>query len=134
MHIYVLTGCVIQQMNQRIGQGFSEKEVLKIFCDVCEAVSRLHHCQTPIIHRDLKVKLNINMYCDLQNQLLCSNCMLYYMEMMNVTFALFVCKQVENILMEDNGTYVLCDFGSATAKNLNPKVHGVQQVEDELKR
>lgn len=30
-------------------------EVLRIFCDVCEAVSRLHHCQTPVIHRDLKV-------------------------------------------------------------------------------
>ena len=42
--------------------------------------------------------------------------------------------QIENILMEDDGTYVLCDFGSATAKNLNPKTHGVQQIEDELKR
>lgn len=42
-------------MNEKITSGFSEKEVLKIFCDVCEAVARLHHCQTPIIHRDLKV-------------------------------------------------------------------------------
>jgi len=42
-------------MNERVGVGFSEQEVLRIFCDVCEAVSRLHHCQTPIIHRDLKV-------------------------------------------------------------------------------
>lgn len=42
-------------MNDRIGVGFSEREVLQIFCDICEAVSRLHHCQTPIIHRDLKV-------------------------------------------------------------------------------
>lgn len=42
-------------MNEKINSGFSEKEVLKIFCDVCEAVARLHHCQTPIIHRDLKV-------------------------------------------------------------------------------
>lgn len=44
-------------MNDRLSLGFSEKEVLKIFCDTCEAVSRLHHCQTPIIHRDLKVCL-----------------------------------------------------------------------------
>lgn len=36
--------------------------------------------------------------------------------------------------MEDSGAYVLCDFGSATAKQLNPQTHGVQQVEDELKR
>lgn len=39
----------------RLQTGFTEKEVLHIFCDICEAVSRLHHCQTPIIHRDLKV-------------------------------------------------------------------------------
>lgn len=39
----------------RLQTGFTEAEVLQIFCDVCEAVSRLHHCQTPIIHRDLKV-------------------------------------------------------------------------------
>ena len=30
-------------------------QVISIFCDTCEAVARLHHCQTPIIHRDLKV-------------------------------------------------------------------------------
>ena len=48
-------GSVIQMMNERLHSGFSEHEILKIFCDVCEAVSRLHHCQTPIIHRDLKV-------------------------------------------------------------------------------
>ncbi|KAK7113192.1 AP2-associated protein kinase 1-like [Littorina saxatilis] len=49
-------GSVIQLMNDRLTTGFSEKEVLKVFCDVCEAVSRLHHCQTPILHRDLKVE------------------------------------------------------------------------------
>ena len=49
------SGSVIQLMNDRLSTGFSENEVLKIFCDVCEAVSRLHHCQTPILHRDLKV-------------------------------------------------------------------------------
>lgn len=46
---------VLQMMNQRMQTGFTEKEVLDIFCDVCHAVSRLHHCQTPVIHRDLKV-------------------------------------------------------------------------------
>lgn len=53
--IFYFEDNVIQQMNEKINSGFSEKEVLKIFCDVCEAVARLHHCQTPIIHRDLKV-------------------------------------------------------------------------------
>lgn len=46
---------VLQLMNDRLQSGFTEQEVLQVFCDVCEAVSRLHHCQTPIIHRDLKV-------------------------------------------------------------------------------
>lgn len=50
-------GHVVQQMNERLRVGFTEQEVLRIFCDVCEAVSRLHHCQTPIIHRDLKVSI-----------------------------------------------------------------------------
>ena len=46
-------------MNERINVGFTEPEVLRIFCDTCEAVSRLHHCQTPIIHRDLKVCVHL---------------------------------------------------------------------------
>ncbi|CAN7938216.1 unnamed protein product [Ixodes hexagonus] len=91
MHYY--KGHVLQLMNDKLHTGFAEAEVLKIFCDVCEAVSRLHHCQTPIVHRDLKV---------------------------------------ENILISDSGNYVLCDFGSATAKNLNPQAQGVAAVEEEI--
>lgn len=40
----------------RLNVGFSESEVLKVLCDISEGLSRLHHCQTPIIHRDLKVE------------------------------------------------------------------------------
>lgn len=93
MHYY--RGHVLQLMNERLQSGFTEQEVLQIFCDVCEAVSRLHHCQTPIIHRDLKV---------------------------------------ENILLSDTGNYVLCDFGSATAKVINPQTYGVTQAEEEIKK
>lgn len=75
--------------------GFTETEVLQIFCDIAEAVSRLHYCQTPIIHRDLKV---------------------------------------ENILLNDVGNFVLCDFGSATAKILNPQQHGVAALEEEIQK
>uniref|UniRef100_A0A8C5NBL0 non-specific serine/threonine protein kinase n=1 Tax=Gouania willdenowi TaxID=441366 RepID=A0A8C5NBL0_GOUWI len=49
-------GPVVNLMNQRLQTGFSEAEVLQIFCDTCEAVARLHQCKTPIIHRDLKVE------------------------------------------------------------------------------
>ncbi|XP_076856935.1 BMP-2-inducible protein kinase isoform X2 [Brachyhypopomus gauderio] len=88
-------GQVVKQMNQRLHAGFSEAEVLAIFCDACEAVARLHQCKTPIIHRDLKV---------------------------------------ENILLSDQGNYVLCDFGSATHKLLHPLRDGVTAVEEEIKR
>ncbi|XP_053958409.1 uncharacterized protein LOC128863321 isoform X1 [Anastrepha ludens] len=86
---------MLAMMNARLQVGFTEQEVLTVFCDISEAVSRLHFCQTPIIHRDLKV---------------------------------------ENILQNDAGNFVLCDFGSATAKILNPLQHGVTGVEEEIQK
>ncbi|KAF7665641.1 hypothetical protein LDENG_00136120 [Lucifuga dentata] len=49
-------GQVVNQMNQRLQTGFTEAEVLQIFCDTCDAVACLHQCKTPITHRDLKVE------------------------------------------------------------------------------
>ncbi|XP_072717461.1 BMP-2-inducible protein kinase isoform X2 [Ciconia boyciana] len=92
---YCRAGQVVNQMNQRLQTGFTESEVMRIFCDTCEAVARLHQCKTPIVHRDLKV---------------------------------------ENILLNDSGNYVLCDFGSATNKYLNPQKDGVNVVEEEIKK
>ncbi|XP_044622139.2 BMP-2-inducible protein kinase isoform X1 [Equus asinus] len=92
---YCRAGQVVNQMNKKLQTGFTESEVLQIFCDTCEAVARLHQCKTPIIHRDLKV---------------------------------------ENILLNDSGNYVLCDFGSATNKFLNPQKDGVNVVEEEIKK
>lgn len=46
----------------------------------------------------------------------------------------FFLLQVENILLNDHGSYVLCDFGSATHKVLNPQKDGVTSVEDEIKK
>ncbi|XP_006885354.1 PREDICTED: BMP-2-inducible protein kinase [Elephantulus edwardii] len=92
---YCRAGQVVNEMNKKLQTGFTESEVLQIFCDTCEAVARLHQCKTPIIHRDLKV---------------------------------------ENILLNDNGNYVLCDFGSATNKFHNPQKDGVNIVEEEIKK
>ena len=36
--------------------------------------------------------------------------------------------------MDDRGNYVLCDFGSATIRSVNPQEIGVQQVEDEIQK
>lgn len=41
---------------------------------------------------------------------------------------------MENILLNDQGNYVLCDFGSATHKVLLPHKDGVTAVEDEIKK
>uniref|UniRef100_A0A8D0EY17 Protein kinase domain-containing protein n=1 Tax=Strix occidentalis caurina TaxID=311401 RepID=A0A8D0EY17_STROC len=92
---YCRAGQVVNQMNRRLQTGFTESEVMRIFCDTCEAVARLDQCKTPIVHQDLKV---------------------------------------ENILLNNNGKYVLCDFGSATNKYLKPQKDGVNVVEEEIKK
>ncbi|XP_071536903.1 uncharacterized protein Nak isoform X2 [Panulirus ornatus] len=96
--LLLMTYCrkhLLHLMNDRINSGLTEAEVLKIFCDVCDAVSRLHHVNPPIIHRDLKV---------------------------------------ENILISSEGNYVLCDFGSATARVLCGTTDGISRVEEEIQR
>ncbi len=65
----VSKGHVLQMMNDRLNVGFTEPELLRIFCDICEAVARLHHNQPPIIHRDLKV----NNFCSF-NSIVLFNC------------------------------------------------------------
>lgn len=52
----------------------------------------------------------------------------------NTTNYLFSFLKVENILLNDGGNYVLCDFGSATNKFLNPQKDGVNVVEEEIKK
>lgn len=41
---------------------------------------------------------------------------------------------MENILVSVNGNYVLCDFGSATGRVLNPGTQGASVIEEEIKR
>lgn len=37
-------------------------------------------------------------------------------------------------MVNDNGNYVICDFGSATGRVLNPAEKGAAVVEEEIKR
>jgi serine/threonine protein kinase len=46
---------MVDIMNARQLNRFSETEILRIFSDVCEAVAHMHSQTPPIIHRDLKV-------------------------------------------------------------------------------
>lgn len=55
LHALLTGGQVVNLMNQKLQTGFTESEVLQIFCDTCDAVSRLHQRKVPIVHRDLKV-------------------------------------------------------------------------------
>lgn len=57
---------VLQLMNSRLlaNRWLTSHEVLDVFCDVVEAVARLHHSKTPVIHRDLKVE---NVLIDLRS-------------------------------------------------------------------
>lgn len=48
---------MVDIMNARQLNRFSETEILRIVSDVCEAVAHMHSQTPPIIHRDLKVTL-----------------------------------------------------------------------------
>lgn len=144
-------GQVVNLMNQRLQTGFTEAEVLQIFCDTCDAVSRLHQRKTPIIHRDLKVTYfaTLVLCSALQYAKHCSHHVFLQhnpdhpavMSSQNHSWHLwlweshlFVYLQVENILLHDKGHYVLCDFGSATNKFQSPQTEGVAAVEEEIKK
>lgn len=43
-------------------------------------------------------------------------------------------SQIENILLAESGNYVLCDFGSATGRVLEPLKHGVSSVREEIQK
>lgn len=60
----------------------------------------------------------------------------YYFHVHSMEIICYCCLalKVENILLGDNGHYMLCDFGSATGKVLNPQVQGVSAVEEEIKK
>eukprot|EP00039_Didymoeca_costata_P030894 m.31983 g.31983 ORF g.31983 m.31983 type:complete len:537 (-) comp8368_c0_seq2:54-1664(-) len=47
-------GHVVDLMNTRLSNPFSEKEAAKIFIDVCRGLEKMHSQSPPIAHRDIK--------------------------------------------------------------------------------
>ncbi|KAI8637536.1 kinase-like domain-containing protein [Parasitella parasitica] len=95
---YCPGGGVIDLMNRRLQQRLTEPEILKIFSDVAEALSYMHYCNPPVLHRDLKV---------------------------------------ENILILNQDSYKLCDFGSASLSKgayLPNTLRDLQKLEDDIQR
>jgi serine/threonine protein kinase len=46
---------LVDLMNQRFHNRFSEPEIYNIFIQICKAVAHMHSQNPPITHRDLKV-------------------------------------------------------------------------------
>ncbi|TNN55587.1 AP2-associated protein kinase 1 [Liparis tanakae] len=57
-------GQVVNLMNQRLQTGFTEAEVLQIFCDTCEAVACVHQCKSPIVENILLHDRGHYVLCD----------------------------------------------------------------------
>ena len=55
-------------------------------------------------------------------------------ELKTICLLFFFYPQVENILLHRSGNYMLCDFGSATGRVLDPRVHSVNDIKDEIEK
>ncbi|XP_078284812.1 AP2-associated protein kinase 1-like isoform X3 [Rhinoraja longicauda] len=106
---YCRGGQVVNLMNQRLHSGFSESEVLQIFCDTCEAVARLHQCNPAIIHRDLKVE-NILLH-NSGNYVLCD---------FGSATNRFICPQIErvDVVEEEIKKYTTLSYRAPEMVNL----------------
>ena len=112
---YCKLGGLVQLLNERLGSAarLQENEIIKIFCDVCEAVAALH--ENAIIHRDLKTENILIDTSDADK------------------------KQQRSADVNPNTiNYVLCNFGSATTqvfdRRLNSSEQSVQLVADEIQK
>ena len=45
-----------------------------------------------------------------------------------------MCVQIENILCDNTGQYILCDYGSCTVNSMHPETMGASRCEDEIAR
>lgn len=113
--------------------------VLKILYQTCRAVQHMHKQKPPIIHRDLKVCCCLVDWMMYQRAaewwcIMITNGYLnvYWLTRKSTAFL----TQIENLLISNQGTIKLCDFGSATTVSHYPDYSWSAQkrsmVEDEV--
>lgn len=109
---YCKLGGIVQLINERISNGTNrlhEQEILRIFCDVCEALVDCH--SNGIIHRDLKIE--------------------------NILIDEVDSESSRRGSQQRTINYVLCDFGSATTQVYDRRSNqslSVALVADEINR
>ncbi|XP_067895072.1 BMP-2-inducible protein kinase isoform X2 [Heterodontus francisci] len=114
--------------------GYLDCGITSISDNVWEVLILMEYCRAGQVVNQMNQRLQTGFAETEVLQIFCDTC--------EAVARLHQCKtpiihrdlKVENILLSDTGNYVLCDFGSATHKILNPQVHGVSSVEDEIKK
>ncbi|XP_069782848.1 BMP-2-inducible protein kinase isoform X2 [Narcine bancroftii] len=113
--------------------GYLDCGITSISDNVWEVLILMEYCRGQVVNQ-MNQRLQTGFTETETLQIFCDTC--------EAVARLHQCKtpiihrdlKVENILLNNDGNYVLCDFGSATHKILNPQVHGVSTVEDEIKK
>ena len=124
---YCSRGHVLDLMNKRLNSGFNESEILHIFSDVCQGQQVL-----------LCYRFRSTQYIFCENFETLEQRWKPWKAISRLHFNKIPIAhrdlKVENILINDSNNYVLCDFGSATQKILEPDKIGVNRVEEEITR
>ncbi|XP_068948902.1 BMP-2-inducible protein kinase isoform X2 [Petaurus breviceps papuanus] len=114
--------------------GYLDCAINSVSDNVWEVLILMEYCRAGQVVNQMNKRLQTGFTESEVLQILCDTC--------EAVARLHQCRtpivhrdlKVENILLNDGGNYVLCDFGSATNKFLNPQKDGVNLVEEEIKK